>query len=105
MNIYVANLGFNVGDEDLRGLFTRFGEVSSAKIVNDHFTGRSRGFGFVEMSDDAASKKAIAELNGADVNGRIMKVMEARPKEYKPGSNHYFRSNGVGYNNSNNNRY
>ena len=83
MNIYVSNLSFNVQDEDLKDFFTPFGEVTSAKIINDRETGRSRGFGFVEMSDDAASKKAIAELDGADIDGRAVKVMEAKPKEKK----------------------
>ena len=99
MNIYVSNLSFNIQDEDLREFFTPFGEVTSAKIINDRETGRSRGFGFVEMSDDAASRKAITELDGATVDGRAMKVMEAKPKEDKPrsfgGGN---RGNGGGYN-------
>jgi RNA recognition motif-containing protein len=102
MNIYVSNLSFNVQDEDLREFFTPFGEVTSAKIINDRESGKSRGFGFVEMSDDASSRKAIAELDGAEVDGRTMKVMEAKPKESKPGSNNPFRSgSGGGYNNSN----
>jgi RNA recognition motif-containing protein len=109
MNIYVSNLSFNVQDEDLREFFTPYGEVTSAKIINDRETGKSRGFGFVEMSDDAASRKAITELDGADVDGRTIKVMEAKPKESKPRSNNPFRSgNGGGYNNSNSynkNRY
>jgi RNA recognition motif-containing protein len=84
MNIYVSNLSFNVQDEDLREFFTPFGEVTSAKIINDRETGRSRGFGFVEMSDEEASKKAIAELNEATVEGRTIRVMEAKPKEDKP---------------------
>jgi RNA recognition motif-containing protein len=109
MNIYVSNLSFNVQDEDLREFFTPFGEVTSAKIINDRETGRSRGFGFVEMSDDEASKKAIAELDGAEVDGRIMKVMEAKPKESKPKAFNPFRSgNGKNYNNANSynkNRY
>jgi RNA recognition motif-containing protein len=109
MNIFVSNLSFNVQDEDLREFFTPYGEVTSAKIINDRESGRSRGFGFVEMSDDAAAKKAIAELDGADVDGRTMKVMEAKPKENKPRSFNPFRSgNGGGYNNSNSynkNRY
>jgi RNA recognition motif-containing protein len=84
MNIYVSNLSFNVQDEDLREFFTPFGEVTSAKIINDRETGRSRGFGFVEMSDNAASLKAIAELNDASVDGRTIKVMEAKPKEARP---------------------
>lgn len=109
MNIYVSNLSFDVQDEDLREFFTPFGEVTSAKIINDRETGRSRGFGFVEMSDDAASQTAIAELDGAEVNGRTMKVSEAKPKEDRSRSNSPFRSgNGGGYNNSNSynkNRY
>ena len=102
MNIYVSNLSFNVQDEDLREFFAPYGEVASAKIISDRETGRSRGFGFVEMSDDAASKKAIAELDGATVEGRAIKVVEAKPKEDRPARN------GDGYNNSrsfNKNRY
>ena len=97
MNIYVSNLGFNVKDEDLKNFFTPYGEVTSAKIITDKFTGQSRGFGFVEMSDNEASKKAIAELNESSVDGRNIKVTEARPREEKP-----FRSNGGGgYRNNN----
>jgi len=81
MNIYVSNLSFDVKDEDLKEFFTPFGEVTSAKIIMDKTTGQSRGFGFVEMSDVASAKKAIAELNDAAVDGRNLKVMEARPKE------------------------
>ena len=89
MNIYVSNLSFNVQDEDLREFFAPYGEVSSAKIINDRESGNSRGFGFVEMSDDTAAKKAIQELDGAMVEGRNIKVIEARPKEERSG-----RSNG-----------
>lgn len=97
MNIYVSNLSFNIQDEDLRGFFTPYGEVSSAKIVTDKFTGKSRGFGFVEMSDDDAAKKAIAELDNGTVDGRNIKVMEARPKEDRPArSNSPFRNNNGG---------
>ncbi len=97
MNIYVSNLSFNIQDEDLRGFFTPYGEVSSAKIVTDKFTGKSRGFGFVEMSDDEAAKKAIAELDNGTVDGRNIKVMEARPKEDRPArSNNPFRNNNGG---------
>ena len=99
MNIYVSNLSFNVQDEDLRAFFTPYGEVTSAKIINDKFTGKSRGFGFVEMSDNAASEKAIAELDGASVDGRNIKVMEAKPKEDRPArSGGGFRSGGGGFN-------
>ena len=100
MNIYVSNLGFNVKDEDLKEFFTPFGEVTSAKIISDKFTGQSRGFGFVEMSDDEAARKAIAELDQASVEGRSIKVMEARPKEDRPsrpgGGGGGFRGNGGG---------
>ena len=109
MNIYVSNLSFDVQDEDLKEFFTPYGEVTSAKIINDRETGRSRGFGFVEMSDDAASKKAIAELDGAEVEGRNIKVMEAKPKEDRPArSGGGFGGGGKNYNNGNSynkNRY
>jgi len=84
MNIYVSNLSFNVQDEDLKGFFEEYGEVSSAKVITDKFTGSSRGFGFVEMSDDAAAQKAIQELDGATVEGRAIKVSEAKPREQRP---------------------
>lgn len=71
-------------DGDLKEFFASYGEVTSAKIINDKETGRSRGFGFVEMSDEAAGNKAIAELNGGDVEGRTIKVMIAKPKEDRP---------------------
>lgn len=80
MNIYVANLGFDLQDADLKDLFTPYGEVTSAKIIMDKMTERSRGFGFVEMSDDAAAKKAIAELNGSTTAGRPLTVNEAKAK-------------------------
>jgi len=105
MNIYVSNLSFNVQDEDLRAFFTPYGEVSSAKIITDRESGRSRGFGFVEMTDEAASKKAISELNESSVDGRTIKVMEAKPKEDRGGS---FGKNDRNFNNSNSynkNRY
>ncbi|RYF86536.1 MAG: RNA-binding protein [Chitinophagaceae bacterium] len=85
MNIYVSNLSFSVQDEDLREFFVEYGEVTSAKVITDKFTGKSRGFGFVEMSDDEAAKKAIAELDQATVDNRTIRVMEAKPKEDKPG--------------------
>jgi len=80
MNIYVANLTFDIQDEDLKKFFIPYGEVSSAKIIMDKATDRSRGFGFVEMADDTAAKKAIAELDGTTVEGRPIKVTEAKPK-------------------------
>jgi RNA recognition motif-containing protein len=81
MNMHVSNLSFDVRDEDLKAFFTPYGEVTSARIINDRMTGKSRGFGFVEMSDDKAAKKAMTELNAAAVDGRTLKVVEARPKE------------------------
>lgn len=81
MNIYVSNLGFSVTDEALNKLFAGYGAVSSAKVITDKFTNQSRGFGFVEMSDDTAASNAIKELNGAMIDGRSIKVSEARPRE------------------------
>jgi RNA recognition motif-containing protein len=81
MNIYVSNLSYSVQDDDLRGFFSEYGEVSSAKVIMDKYTNRSKGFGFVEMPDDAAAQKAIAELDGGLVEGRAIKVMVAKPKE------------------------
>src|SRR5688572_16183843 len=105
MNIYVSNLSFNIQDEELKNFFTEFGEVSSSKIITDRETNRSRGFGFVEMADDEASKKAIAALDGTTVDGRSIKVTEARKKEAKPA---YSNNSDTGFNNSesyNKNRY
>lgn len=84
MNIYVSNLSFAVVDEDLRSYFAEYGEVTSAKVIMDKYTNRSKGFGFVEMSDDAAAQKAIAELDGATVDGRAIKVSVAKPREERP---------------------
>ena len=101
MNIYVSNLSFNVTDEDLQSYFAEYGEVSSAKVITDKFTQRSRGFGFVEMSDDAAAQKAIAELDGATVDGRAIRVNVAKPREERPagGPKRSFAGNGGGGNN------
>ena len=87
MNIYVSNLSFNVTDEDLQSYFLDYGAVTSAKVITDKETNRSRGFGFVEMSDDASAQKAIAELDGATVDGRAIKVMIAKPREERTGGN------------------
>jgi RNA recognition motif-containing protein len=84
MNIYVSNLSFNVQDEDLREFFAEYGEVSSAKVITDKFTQKSRGFGFVEMPDDEAGQKAIKELDGAHVEGRAITVTIAKPREERP---------------------
>jgi RNA recognition motif-containing protein len=92
MNIYVSNLSFNVQDEDLRDYFEDYGEVTSAKVITDKFTNRSRGFGFVEMSDDAAAQKAIKELHGAMVDGRSISVTVAKPREERSNKRSYSNS-------------
>ena len=79
--LYVGNLSFQVTDADLNKMFSDIGQVESVQIITDRDTGRSKGFGFVEMSDDAAAAKAIEQLNGKEVNGRALTVNEARPKE------------------------
>jgi len=84
--MYVSNLSFNVKDEDLRGFFAEYGEVSSAKIIMDRDTQRSRGFGFVEMPDDSAAQQAMSELNGGMVEGRAISVTVAKPREDKGGN-------------------
>jgi RNA recognition motif-containing protein len=104
MNIYVSNLSFNVTDDDLEGFFAEYGEVSSARVITDKFTGKSRGFGFVEMANDEAARKAIAELDGGRVEGREIKVAEARPREER-GSNGGGEKRSFSRNNSYNNRY
>ena len=85
MNIYVGNLPYSVDDQELQEMFEGFGEVSSARVINDRFSGRSKGFGFVEMSDDDSAKKAMDELNGSDCQGRALRVNEARPREDRGG--------------------
>ena len=106
MNIYISNLSFNVTDEDLQDYFAEYGEVSSAKVIMDKFTGKSRGFAFVEMPDDAAAQKAIQELDGASVDGRTIGVSVAKPREDRGGNN---KSGGSfqrrGNNNYSNSRY
>ena len=89
MNIYVSNLGYAVQDAELSQLFSAYGNVASAKVILDKFTNQSRGFGFVEMTDDTAASTAIAELNGKTVDGRAIKVSEARPREEKPRSSRW----------------
>ena len=81
INIYVGNLSFDAKEEDLKELFEAYGRVESAKIISDHFTGRSRGFGFIEMADRDEGLKAIQELDSKDFKGRSLKVNEARPKK------------------------
>jgi len=81
MNIYVGNLSFRVTDDDLRALFAEFGEVTSARVITDRDTGRSRGFGFVEMANDDDGKAAIEALDGQEHEGRNLKVNEAKPRQ------------------------
>ena len=80
MNIYVGNLSFDAADEDLQELFEAHGQVESATIIRDRYDGRSRGFGFVEMSQDEEAQKAISEIDGQDFMGRTLRVNEARPR-------------------------
>ena len=84
MNIFVGNLPFEVSDGDLRQAFEGFGQVSSSNVILDKFTGKSRGFGFVEMPNDAEAKAAIAGLNNKDLKGRPPRVNEAQPREDRP---------------------
>jgi len=83
MNIYVSNLSFTILDEELRRVFTKYGEVASVKVIVDKFSNRSRGFGFVEMADEKDGQKAIDELNGSMLDGRPLNVTVARQKKEK----------------------
>jgi len=96
MNIYVANIPFKASEQELKGLFEEYGEVSSAKIIMDKVTQRSRGFGFIEMSDESAARQAISSLNGYNFMGKVLVVNEARPKTDAPRSGG-FRSGGGGF--------
>jgi RNA recognition motif-containing protein len=80
MNIYLGNLPYNINEDELMELFEEYGTVSSVKVITDKFSGKSKGFGFVEMADDAEAKKAIEELNGTEVKGRNISVNQAREK-------------------------
>ena len=96
MNIFIAGLSFSITDADLTDLFQEYGEVSSAKVITDRDTGRSKGYGFVEMEDNEAANKAIAELNEAEYDGRKIAVSEAKPRE--PRKERSFNNNrGGGY--------
>lgn len=93
MNIYVSNLSFNTNDAELQDLFSKFGTVSSAKVITDRETGRSRGFGFVEMPSDDEGKDAMLGLNNKEVEGRAMSVSVAKEREERS-------SGGGGYSNN-----
>ena len=98
MNLYISNLSYNISDEDLRLLFADYGEITSAKVIMDRETGRSRGFGFVELSDDELAKKAIEELNQASYDGKVINITEARPREDRGDRGGRFNNNrGGGY--------
>jgi RNA recognition motif-containing protein len=84
MNIYVGNLAYGITDDDLREAFAAFGEVSRASVIMDRDTGRSKGFGFVEMPDNAQAEAAINGLNEKDLSGRPIRVNEAKPREDRP---------------------
>lgn len=86
MNIYVSNLSFNTSDAELNEIFSTFGEVSSAKVITDRETGRSRGFGFVEMPSEDEGKDAMLGLNNKEVEGRAMSVSVAKPREERSGN-------------------
>ncbi len=83
MNLYVGNLSWGVDDDSLKNFFAKYGEVTDARVITDRETGRSRGFGFVEMPDEAA-KKAIAEGDGVELDGRALRINEAKPREERP---------------------
>ena len=85
MNIYVGNLSYQLSEDDLRDAFGEFGEVTSARIIFDRETNRSKGFGFVEMSDDDAAKAAIEALDGTELGQRTLRVNEARPRPQRSG--------------------
>jgi RNA recognition motif-containing protein len=87
MNLYVSNLPYTMTDEELQGEFAAFGNVSSARVVKDRETNRSRGFGFVEMPVESEALTAINALNAKEVGGRALRVVEARPKEERPARN------------------
>ncbi len=102
MNIYVANIPFKASEQELRALFEEHGEVSSAKIIMDKVTQRSRGFGFIEMADESAARQAITSLNGFNFLGKVLVVNEARPKTDAPrsggGGGYRGGNSGGGYN-------
>lgn len=107
MNIFVGSLPWSTEGDDLREIFEAYGSVDSAKVISDKFTGRSKGFGFVEMSNEEEAKKAIAELDGSEVSGRSIVVNESKPKPegerrggggFNRGGGGFNRGGGGGYN-------
>ncbi|MBP6978454.1 MAG: RNA-binding protein [Bacteroidales bacterium] len=101
-NLFVSNLGFRITSEDLKSVFEEYGEVVSAKVITDNISGRSRGFGFVEMQNDEEALNAIQKLNDAELEGRALSVSEARPRgERRPDSG----ARSGGYDHQRNSRY
>jgi len=98
MKLYVGNLSFNTSNQDLNDLFGAIGTVESANVIEDRETGRSRGFGFVEMASQADGENAISQLNGKEVDGRELKVNEAKPQVRNNGGGGYGRGGGRGRN-------
>ncbi|MBF0575799.1 RNA recognition motif domain-containing protein [Dysgonomonas sp. GY617] len=96
MNIFIAGLSYSITDADLNDLFGEYGEIASAKVIMDRETGRSKGYGFVEMNDEASGQKAIDELNGAEYDGRTISVSVARPRTEGGGAGGPRRSNSGG---------
>lgn len=94
MNIFVGGLPYAVSDDELRDAFEAHGTVTSAKVITDRETGRSRGFGFVEMSDDGEANAAIEAMNGSEMGGRTLTVNQARPREERGGGGGYNRGGG-----------
>ena len=109
MQIFVAGLSYQINDADLKELFEEYGTISSAKIITDRETGRSKGFGFVEMEDEAEAQRAIEELNDAEYDGRTLAVSVARPRTERPqgggGGGGYNRGGGGGGGNRSRDRY
>ena len=99
MNIYVSNLSWGTKSDSLQELFSQFGEVTSANIITDRESGRSRGFGFVEMANDEEGQKAIDELNGKEFEGKVLNVNVARPKTDRPARSSFGGNRGGGYGN------
>ena len=101
MNIYISGLSYGINSADLNDLFASYGEISSSKVIMDRETGRSRGFGFVEMPSDEDGQKAIDELNGAEIDSKVISVSVARPRAERPS----YGDRNRGYNNNYGGRY
>jgi RNA recognition motif-containing protein len=89
MNIYVGNLSYDTDDQALREVFEKYGSVDSVNVILDKFSGRSKGFGFIEMPDNSEAQKALDELDGKELDGRNIKVNQAKPREERGGGNRY----------------